>query len=220
MRCSYLLAVVGGSRQAEARSVQICNREVRVAEIVLFHHAQGLTTGVLALADSWRAAGHTVHTPDLYDGATYATLDEGMAHVRRIGFDTVQRTGADAVADLPGELVYAGMSLGVMAALPLAVNRPGARGALVVSGFVPPSEFGTWPAGLPAQVHGAAGDPEFADSGDLAAAEEFAAAEPAVEVFVYPGDSHLFADSSLPDFDPAAAATFGDRALEFLARVG
>lgn len=188
-----------------------------MTEIVLFHHAQGLTPGVVGIADSWRAAGHTVHTPDLYEGHTYATLDEGMTHVRRVGFEAIQQAGAEAVEALPAELVYAGISLGVMAALPLALHRPGARGALLIAGFVPPSEFGPWPAGLPAQVHGMSGDPEFAESGDLAAAEEFAAAEASVELFVYPGDQHLFVDSSLPDFRPEPAALFGERTLAFLA---
>lgn len=189
-----------------------------MAEIVLFHHAQGLTPGVVALAEGWRAAGHTVHTPDLYEGHTYGTLEAGMAHVRRVGFEAIQQAGAGAVEGLPAEVVYAGISLGVMAALPLAVNRPGARGALLLAGFVPPSEFGVWPPGLPAQVHGMAGDPEFAASGDLAAAEEFAAAEATVELFVYPGDQHLFVDSSLPDFRPAPAALCGERTLAFLGR--
>lgn len=191
-----------------------------MTEIVLFHHAQGLTDGVLALAGSWRSAGHTVHTPDLYEGHTYATLDEGMTHVRRVGFDAIVRAGTESVADLPEELVYAGISLGAMPAMALAIGRPGARGALLISGFVPPSEFGAWPAGLPAQVHGMAGDPEFAESGDLAAAQEFAASEPAVEVFTYPGETHLFVDSSLPDFDADAAAQFGERAAAFVDRLG
>ncbi len=188
--------------------------------VVLFHHAQGLTPGVLAIAQAWRDAGHTVHTPDLYEGHTYATLDEGMTHVRRVGFEAIQQAGVEAVAELPADLVYAGISLGAIPTMALAQNRAGARGALLIAGFVPPAEFGTWPPGLPAQVHGMSGDPEFADSGDLAAAEEFAAAEQAVELFVYDGDEHLFVDSSLPAFRPEPAALFGERALAFLDRVG
>jgi dienelactone hydrolase len=187
-----------------------------MTDVVLFHHAQGLTEGVLALAQSWRDAGHTVHAPDLYEGHTYATLPEGMAHVRRVGFAEITQAGVDAVADLPAGLVYAGISLGAMPAMSAAQNRPGALGAVLISGFVPPSEFGEWPAGLPAQIHGMAGDPEFADSGDLAAAQEFAAEESAVEVFTYPGDAHLFIDSSLPDFDADASAALGERVSGFL----
>ena len=39
-----------------------------MAEVVLFHHLQGLTEGVRAFAGELRAGGHTVHTPDLFDG--------------------------------------------------------------------------------------------------------------------------------------------------------
>ncbi len=49
-----------------------------MTEIVLFHHAQGLTPGIDAFADELRRAGHTVHTPDLYDGHTFDTLEEGL----------------------------------------------------------------------------------------------------------------------------------------------
>ena len=188
-----------------------------MTEIVLFHHAQGLTDGVLALARSWRDAGHTVHTPDLYEGHTYATLDEGMAHVRRVGFGAIADAGVEAVAHLPAALVYAGISLGAVPAMRLAVERPGAAGLVLVSGFVPASEFGTWPSGLPAQVHGMAGDPEFAESGDLDAAKQFAEAQEEVELFAYEGDQHLFTDSSLPDFRAEPAALFGERVAAFLA---
>jgi dienelactone hydrolase len=191
-----------------------------LTEIVLFHHAQGLTPGVLEVAQGWRDAGHTVHTPDLYGGQTYETLDEGMAHVRRAGFEALQQAGVDVVRELGSELLYAGISLGVMPAQALAQNRPGARGALLCSACVPPEEFGGWPAGLPAQIHGMSEDPEFAGAGDLAAAQEFAAAEPSVELFLYPGDQHLFVDSSLSDFRADPAALFGQRVLTFLDRVG
>ncbi len=188
-----------------------------MTEVVLFHHAQGLTAGVHEFADALRAAGHTVHTPDLYEGKTFATLDEGVAHVRGLGFETVIDRGVEAAAELPAEVVLAGFSLGALPVAKLAVSRPGARGALFLSGFVPPAEFGAWP-GIPAQVHGMAQDPEFADSGDLAAAQEFAAAESDAEVFVYPGSAHLFADGSLPSYDPAAAGRLTERVLAFLAR--
>ncbi|GAB6901017.1 dienelactone hydrolase family protein [Kineosporia succinea] len=189
-----------------------------MAEIVLFHHAQGLTAGVHAFADRLRSVGHTVHTPDLYEGKTFERLDEGIAHVRQIGFDTVTERGVQAVEALPQTLVYAGFSLGVLPVAKLAVSRPGAAGALFLSGFVPPSEFGAWP-GVPSQVHGMDADPEFADSGDLAAAEEFAVAEGNTEVYVYPGSAHLFADSSLNEYDPGAAELLTDRVLEFLAKI-
>jgi dienelactone hydrolase len=54
-----------------------------MAEILLFHHAQGLTLGVLTFADDLGAAGHVVHTPDLYDGNTFADLDDGVGYAKQ-----------------------------------------------------------------------------------------------------------------------------------------
>ena len=102
-----------------------------MAEVLLFHHAQGLTSGVVAFADDLRAAGHTVHTPDLYAGRTFQTLEEGVAHARELGFDNVTAAGVQAADGLPADLVYGGFSLGVAPAQQLAQTRPGARGALL-----------------------------------------------------------------------------------------
>ena len=101
-----------------------------MAEVVLFHHAQGLTPGVVAFADELRRAGHTVHTPDLFEGRTFDTLEEGMGFVEEIGFEQVLDRGVRAAQELPAEVVYAGFSLGEVAAQKLAQTRPGARGAL------------------------------------------------------------------------------------------
>lgn len=194
-----------------------------MADVVLFHHVQGLTTGVVALADRLREAGHTVHTPDLFEGHTFATLEEGMAHARGIGFGAVAERGvaaADAL-DSPG-LVYAGLSMGVSAAQQLAQTRPDARGALLLHACLPASEFGeSWPAGVPVQVHGMDGDPFFTEEdGDLDAARALVEAAPEqAELFLYPGEVHLFSDSSLPEFDAAATDRLVERALAFLARV-
>src|SRR4051794_36034033 len=87
-----------------------------MAEIVLFHHAQGLTSGVVAFADELRAAGHVVHPPDLYDGRTFTEFTEGIGHADEIGFGALIERGRVAAEDLPADVVYAGMSLGVMPA--------------------------------------------------------------------------------------------------------
>ncbi len=84
-----------------------------MAEVVLFHHAQGLTPGVVAFAEEMRRAGHTVHAPDVYDGHTFATLEEGVAHAEEIGLGEVIERGLRAVEGLPAGLVYAGFSMGV-----------------------------------------------------------------------------------------------------------
>jgi dienelactone hydrolase len=189
-----------------------------VAEVLLFHHAQGQTPGFLAFADELRAAGHTVHAPDLYDGKTFATLDEGVANAKAVGFDTILERGEQAAADLPSELVYAGFSLGVMPAQKLAQTRAGAEGALFFSAAMPPEEFGgAWPEGVPLQIHMMEGD-EWAQE-DLPAARELVGSVEGAELFLYPGETHLFADSSLADYDEQAAAQLKERVLEFLKRV-
>ena len=192
-----------------------------MAEILLFHHAQGLTSGVVAWADELRAAGHVVHTPDLYDGRTFATVQEGVAHAEEVGFGNVVERGVRAANGLPAELVYAGFSLGVMAAQQLAQTRPGARGAILCEACVPTDAFGDgWPAGVPVQVHGMDADEFFAGEGDIDAARALVAeagATASTELFVYPGDRHLFADSSLASYDADAAALLTQRVLAFLA---
>jgi len=189
-----------------------------MAEVALFHHAQGLTSGVVAFADELRRAGHTVHTPDLFDGRTFGTLDEGMRYAEEIGFpDEVIGRGAQAVRGLPAELVYAGFSLGVLPAQKLAQTRPGARGALLFYSCVPVSAFGSgWPDGVPAQVHGMDADPIFVGEGDIDAARELVEQANDAELFLYPGDRHYFADSSLPSYDPDATALLIRRVLDFL----
>ena len=190
-----------------------------MAEVVLFHHAQGLTEGVRAFADEVRRAGHVVHVPDLYEGQTFVTLDEGLDYARRTGFGTVLERGVAAVDGLGDELVYAGFSLGVMPAQRLAQTRAGARGALFFHSCLPVSEFGeTWPAGVPVQVHGMEGDSFFADDGDLDAARDLVAAADRAELYLYPGKEHLFADASLPSYDQAATALLTRRVLDFLSR--
>lgn len=191
-----------------------------MAEVMLFHHAQGLTDGVRAFAVELRTAGHVVHTPDLYAGHTFATLDEGLDYASDVGFEAIAAAGVAEAEGRPDSLVYAGFSLGVMPAQQLAQTRPGAAGALLFHSCMPVSEFGAaWPVGVPVQVHGMAGDPFFAGEGDLDAARALVEATDDAELFVYPGDEHLFADSSLPAYDAAAATLLTDRVLAFLGRV-
>ncbi len=187
-----------------------------MAEVVLFHHALGLTPGLFAFADELRAAGHTVHTPDLFEGRTFGTIDEGVGHAQEIGFGEVMERGARAVEELPAELVYAGFSLGVLPAQQLAQTRRGARGALLFYSCVPTSEFGGWPAGVPVQVHGMDADHFFVGEGDIDAARALVAEAEDAELFLYPGDQHYFADSSLPSYDAAATELLTERVLHFL----
>jgi dienelactone hydrolase len=189
-----------------------------MAEVVVFHHAQGLTSGVLAFADELRRAGHTVHTPDLFEGRTFATVEEGVGYAGEVGFGVVLERGVRAAEELPTELVYAGFSLGVMPAQKLAQTRAGARGALLFHSCIPVAEFGpAWPDGVPVQVHGMDADPFFVDEGDIDAARALVESTEQAELFLYPGDQHLFADNSLPSYDADAAALLSRRVLGFLA---
>lgn len=189
-----------------------------MAELVLFHHAQGLTPGVAAFADALRHAGHVVHTPDLFDGRLFDSLEEGISFVEELGFGDVIARGTRAVEELPTALVYAGFSLGVLPAQKLAQTRPGARGALLFYSCVPVAEFGAgWPAGVPVQVHGMDADPIFVGQGDIVAARALVNEAEAAELFLYSGDQHYFADSSLPSYDAAATELLLERVLAFLA---
>jgi dienelactone hydrolase len=195
-----------------------------MAEVVLFHHVQGLTDGVLALADRLRAGGHTVHTPDLFDGERPATVEDGVAHVQGLGDDVIEERVRAALEGLPGELVYAGISFGAGTAQRLAQTRSGARGALLYESCIPLTgdwAFGPWPDGVPVQVHGMDQDPFFALEGDIDAARQLVeTVGPEVgELFVYPGDRHLFVDSSLPSYDADATALVVERSRALLDRV-
>ena len=189
-----------------------------MAEVLLFHHAQGLTSGVHAFAESLREAGHAVHLPDLYEGRVFENLEEGAAHAQGIGFGTLVERGRAAAAELSAELVYAGFSLGVLPAQHLAQTRAGAKGALLFHSCAPTSEFGGgWPQGVPVQIHGMDADEYFVDEGDLDAARALVESAPDVaELFLYPGKQHLFADNSLPSYDEHAATLLTRSVLGFL----
>jgi dienelactone hydrolase len=189
-----------------------------VAEVLLFHHAQGLTPGVLSFADHLRADGHVVHTPDLYDGKTFTDLDEGVGYAKEVGFGTILDRGRTAAESLQAGIVYGGFSLGVMLAQMLAQTRDGAKGALLYSAAIPPSEFGgPWPDGVPLQIHMMKDDKWAVE--DLPAARQLEESVENAELFIYPGDRHLFADDSLSDYDPDAAALLMERTLDFLTKL-
>jgi dienelactone hydrolase len=186
-----------------------------MTDVVLYHHVQGLTEGIQTFADELRQAGHTVHTPDLFDGRTFDTIEEGMAFAGKAGFGALAERGVAAAEGLGPEVVYAGFSFGVMVAQQLAQTRPEARGALLMYACLPVSEFGeAWAEDVPVQVHAKKADPFFAE--DLEAAQALVDSTDRAELFLYPGNEHLFADPSLPAYDAAAAALLTERVLAFL----
>jgi dienelactone hydrolase len=191
-----------------------------MAEVLLFHHAQGQTEGFRVFAEQLRVAGHTVHTPDLFDGRTFETLEQGVAHAEQIGFGRIIEQATTIAETLPADVVYAGFSLGVLPAQKLAQTRPGARGAVLMYSCVPVSQFGSaWPDDVPVQIHGMDADPIFVGEGDIDAARAIVASAPRAELFLYPGDQHYFADSSLPSYDAEATSTLMNRVLAFLIAV-
>ncbi|MEU6971976.1 dienelactone hydrolase family protein [Kitasatospora aureofaciens] len=188
-----------------------------MAEVLVFHHGHGLTAGVREFAEQLRRAGHTVHVPDLFGGQVFDSLEEGMGYVEDVGFGTVVARGTSAAEGLPAELVCLGFSLGVLPAQKLAQTRPGAKGALLLEACVPVAEFGSaWPHDVPVQVHGMDADPFFAGEGDADAARALVETAADAELFLYPGNRHLFTDSSLPSYDEQAAAQVSHRVLDFL----
>jgi dienelactone hydrolase len=190
-----------------------------MTEVLLYHHVQGLTPGVRSFADELRQAGHTVHTPDLFDGRTFDTVEEGMAFAREAGFGALADRGVAAAEGIRPDAVYAGFSFGVMIAQQLAQTRPGARGALLMYSCLPVSEFGdAWPEAVPVQVHGKDADPFFLE--DVEAAQALVESTERAELFLYPGDRHLFADPSLASYDAEAAGLLEERVLAFLERIG
>jgi len=195
-----------------------------MAEVVVFHHLQGLTDGVREFAEGLRSGTHTVHTPDVFDGERPASIDEGVALTRSIGEEVLEERALRAVSELPAALVYAGFSFGVSTAQRFAQTRPGARGALLYEACMPITgewAVGPWPDGVPVQIHGMDQDPFFALEGDIDAARELVATvgSEQAELFVYPGDRHLFTDSSLPSYDADATALVLERSREFLDRL-
>lgn len=189
-----------------------------MAEVLLFHHVLGKTKGIEAFADQLRDAGHIVHVPDLFDGRTFSSLEEGLGFVKEIGFGEVTARGIRAAGDLSKDVVYAGFSLGVPAAQQLAQTREGSKGALFFHACLPTSEFESpWPTHLPVQIHAMNEDPFFVEDGDINAARELVKSANHAELFLYEGKEHLFTDSSIPSYDADATKLVIKRVLDFLA---
>ncbi len=188
-----------------------------MTELILFHHAQGLTDGVLAFADEIRRAGHRVTVPDLFEGATFTSIEAGVAHAKSIGFGEITARGEAAAANLPSNIVYAGFSLGAVPAQKLAQTRSGALGAILYHGVVPVSEFSpSWSSNVALQMHFTQNDPWSEE--DIEVTQDLADTVPGGELYLYPGTGHLIADSSLSEYDAAATALILERTVGFLER--
>jgi dienelactone hydrolase len=193
---------------------------IEMSEVLLYHHILGRTKGIEAFANELREAGHVVHVPDLFKGRTFASIDAGMAYVEDVEFDGVVEAGVRVADELPHGIIYAGFSLGVAVAQKLAQTRQGAKGALFFHSCLPASVFDApFPLDLPVQIHSMDADPYFVGDGDIEAARSLVATSKNVELFLYPGHQHLFADSSVPSYDENATALLTKRVLEFLSKL-
>jgi dienelactone hydrolase len=197
-----------------------------MAEVVLFHSVLGLRPGVISTAERLRAAGHTLHTPDYFDGEVFDDLDEGMRKEDALGYQEIARRAREYVAGLPDGVVFAGFSLGAVHAEVLAASRPGALGAVLMHGAVPVEALGEffgidrWPEGVPVQVHYAADDPWVETEEEMVPlSEAVRGAGAAFEAYTYPGSGHLFADPDLPEYDRASSEAMWERVLAFLDRI-
>ncbi|WP_084100091.1 dienelactone hydrolase family protein [Demequina sp. NBRC 110051] len=187
-----------------------------MAEILLFHHARGLTEGLCAFADRLRADGHTVYTPDAYAGRVFDNDEDGVRHAETIGHDAVAHVGMRAARKHPAADVVIGFSLGTMQAQLVAQHRRGIRGCVLMGGAMPPEHLGSaWPAHLPLQIHVADPD-DWCTTDDV---ETLRRGAPHAEVFTYPHRGHLFVDPTLADYDADAADAFEERVADFLARI-
>jgi dienelactone hydrolase len=199
---------------------------VPMAEVVVFHSVLGLRPGVLGAADRMRAAGHTVHTPDLFEGEVFDDIDDGMRKEESLGYREIARRTEEAVTGLPAGLVFAGFSMGISYAEWLTASRPGALGAVLMHGAVPVEAlteyFGVerWPAGVPVQVHYAVDDPWVEVEQEVVPlGEDVRGAGAEFEEYVYPGSAHLFADPDLAEYDRASSEAMWERVIAFLDRI-
>ncbi|WP_326697037.1 dienelactone hydrolase family protein [Streptomyces sp. NBC_01754] len=185
--------------------------------IMLFHSTYGVRPAVHAAADRLRAAGHEVRVPDLFEGHTFDTVEEGTAFKERVGKDELLKRAVLAAAPCSEQgLVYAGFSFGASVAQTLALGDAKARGLLLLHGTSDIAENASVDE-LPVQLHVA--DPDAFESPDWLNSWylQMQRTGADVEVYRYPGAGHLYTDPDLPDFDKPAADLTWKVALGFLA---
>jgi dienelactone hydrolase len=185
-----------------------------MADVIVFHHAHGVTSGLRRFADRLVSAGHRVMIPDLFDGETFDDVEDGVAYAESVGFDTIIDRGAAAASAVDGQFATIGFSLGVLPAQHLAQTHSRAVGAVLCHAAIALGTFAdAWPERVGLQLHTSERDAW----GDIDEARALAAAVPDAELYEYDTAAHLVTDSSLADYDPAIAELVVDRALVFLA---
>jgi len=191
-------------------------------EVVVYHSAYGLRPAIIEFADKLRAAGHLVHTPDLYDGEVFCGRDDAIRKIQEVGFDELLKRAAAAVESLPHDLVYAGFSNGGACAELLAATRPRARGAILIHAPLMVRDLGwtAWPLNVPVQVHFADKDPIRNQAVIDALAVKVRLSGSNFEQFDYDAPGRLFADPAFPAYNANAAEFMTRRVQEFLESVG
>jgi dienelactone hydrolase len=185
-----------------------------MASIILFHSALGLTTGTKKFADTLARDGHTVLTPDLFDGETFETLEEGVKKRDALGIPELIQRAVKSVERAPAASIYIGFSMGAAAAQFLAATRVGAQGVVLMHAVLPLAAIGMsrWPD-VPIQIHSSSED-QWVDWAVLEAVAEATSAQ----VFRYPGRAHLFVDESSSDYVPEHAKVLIARVRDFVKR--
>lgn len=188
-----------------------------MVNVVLTHSSLGLDSNMESWAEWLRGEGHRVMLVDLYGGDTYTTLREGHERAKAGKMNDYAAMVREAALDAEAPVVVMGFALGAVAAEIAALTGPGIAGMLLVGGAAGPQWFGgpRWPEGLRGQLHYAVDDSwmEVEGAADLVAH----APEGALEVFTYPGGSHLFAFPEHVDYNALAADTLRTEAKAFLA---
>jgi len=188
-----------------------------MTEVVLYHHVQGLTEGVRSFAGELAQAGHTVHTPDMFDGRAFGTIGghrlRARGGLRRPGRARAGRRRGNARRGRLCRLLVRGHGRSAARPVPARSPRRLADVCLPPGLGVRRGVAGARPGADPRQGHrsvlrrrprGRAGPGRLDRPGRAVS---------------LPGEDHLFADSSLPAYDPAAAALLTERVLAFLAIV-
>jgi len=185
--------------------------------VVVFHSVLGLRPAIHKFAEYLREKGHTVYTPDSFDGETFNTIDEGARKRDSLGIPELINRAWAAVSKLPNDIVYAGFSLGAAPAELLAGTRPGARAAILMHGAIPLQMMGVaqWPS-VPAQIHYSPNDPWVEAQEVESFSKSVRASAQTCEIFQYPGKGHLFDDNGSSDYDAVASITMRERVAHFL----
>ena len=184
--------------------------------IMLFHSTFGLRPAVLQAADRLRSAGHEVWTPDLFEGRTFESVEEGMEHKEKIGKEELLKRAVLAAAPYSERgLVYSGFSFGASVAQTLALGDDKARGLLLLHGT---SDIAANASvdDLAVQLHVAEPDQFETDDWLSSWYLQMGRAGADVEVYRYAGAGHLYTDPGLPDYDEEAAEATWRVALGFL----